>query len=111
MSRNVESLVVRKSAGLDTIYVYAATEEGNPHACSITIACYDQAWTAYFGGMGKPWRDFVMQAGADYLANALMRGVRSVARKAAIDHVDVYLQRIVAALKAHLRDEAQANKT
>jgi hypothetical protein len=66
---------------------------------SITVACYDMAWTAYFGAMGeRTIEQFVEQASTGYLVNKL-RGQYNQRLK----RVEKYCEQIVMTVQAALR--------
>lgn len=79
--------------GLDPIHVFwldVALGAGY-----VTIICFGQAWTAYFGAMsGKTIREFFASCDVDYIVTALKQGKREHA----------YLGRIIEAVRAALRE-------
>jgi hypothetical protein len=71
----------------------------------MTVACYDMAWTCYFGAMGERGiREFVISASAGYLANK-MRGQFSVRTKT---H-EKYREQVIETIKAALASRSQTN--
>ena len=63
----------------------------------ITIICWGEVWTSFWGAMsGQSVSEFFMNGGAEYLANRLLNGQRSTKAKR------VYLLRIVEAVKTAL---------
>ncbi len=98
-------LVIADAPGLDPIHVYA--EDQGAGQGSLLVRCWDRAWYAYWGGMGKQpdgsattVRQFVMWAGSDYTANCLIRGTRACITKQDVERRDMaYLIRIVEAIK------------
>ncbi len=88
---------------LDEIHVFWCDFE----SCkgSVTITCWGNAWTAYFGGMsGMTIREFFENAGVDYLVSKL--GISRVLARSKKN--DKYLGRIIDRVKAHLVQERGA---
>ena len=94
-----ESFDIPESAGLDRISVFL-TDYGVGRGM-VTLVCYGNAWSSYFGGMGeKRIEEFVRMAGRDYLVNKL--GISQVLAQRKRDLV--YLGRVIDAVKAELAD-------
>lgn len=67
---------------------------------SITVACYDMAWTAYFGAMGeRTIEQFVEQASTGYLVNKLTGQFNQRLKR-----VEKYREQIVMTIQAALRE-------
>lgn len=85
----VTKLVISEVERLDAVTVFV--EDFGFRACprkedpdyktgmgNITIKCYDESWTAYWGGMGpRTVGQFFAGCDADYLVNCLSRGINS----------------------------------
>jgi hypothetical protein len=97
----VKAFEITGAPRLDPIRAYL--QDLMPGQGRITIECYGAAWACYFAsiGSGRTIEQFVREAGADYLVNALdaARGTRGLVRERA------YLRRIVEAVQAELRQE------
>jgi hypothetical protein len=102
---NVSAFEIPEQDALDSICVYFTDYElGKGH---ITITCFGNAWTSYFGAMGeKTIREFVSEAGWDYLVNKL--GSSQVLKQN--KHAESYLTRIVKAVKAELNRSPAKDK-
>lgn len=101
--------------GLDPITVYV--DEFRPGASRMTVQCYAQAWTAYWGSHGhNPLEEFVISCNAGYIADGLKWGNNGLMLKRMEKLQYQYLVRIVQAiqecfrqaLKAELNAEAQS---
>lgn len=65
----------------------------------ITVECWGNAWSCYFGGMGtNTIRQFVASAGTDYLVNKLTGQLHKQTKRN-----EAYLRKIVDAVKAALQ--------
>lgn len=85
--------------GLDPIAVYV--EQFRPESSRMTVQCYAQAWTAYWGSHGsKGVESFVVGCHADYVADNLQYGTSGLMLKAREKHQREYLLRIVRAIQA-----------
>lgn len=86
--------------GMDTINVYwHDVGEGQGH---VTITCWGCAWTCYFNSMPeKTIRQFFAAADVDYLVTKL--GITQHLQQRKRDFV--YLEKIVTAVRNHLRQE------
>lgn len=94
----VESIEIAETPGLDPITVHWRNWE--PGRGSITILCYDMAWTAWFGAMsGNTIQQFVSRCDTDYLVTKL---VYAQFLKSTPAHKK-YLARIVEAIKSELK--------
>lgn len=71
----IEVLTIQDVPRLDPVRVMI--ENTAPSQGRITIECYGQAWSAYWGAMGEGCdvSDFVRHAGVDYIVNCLERGI------------------------------------
>lgn len=50
-------------------------EDLGPRTGRLTISCYGEAWTAYWGGMGeRPLIDFLLSCNVDYVSDKLFTG-------------------------------------
>lgn len=72
----VEKFVIKEIPGLDPLHVYL--EDHAPGKGTLTLRCYDKSWTSGWGAMGKETlREFILSSDNSYLANCLVRGIRS----------------------------------
>ena len=87
-------LFIPPADGLDGIHVFFIDRESS--VGYVTVICYGQAWTAFFGAMGgRTIREFFCEAGTDYLVNKMRRQKETKAELK-------YLSRIIDAVKAAL---------
>jgi hypothetical protein len=97
---NTEAIHIAETPGLDPIMVYFTNFE--PGKGMVTLVCFGNAWSAYFGGMGtgegEGIREFFLGAGTSYLVNKL--GISQVLKQA--KHYGKYLGRVIDAVKAEL---------
>lgn len=63
---------------LDPIALFVHVWPNTAHGCTLTAVCYDDAFTASFGAMGMPWRQFIAGADDDYLAGKLAGASRKI---------------------------------
>lgn len=85
---------------LDPVTVYV--EEFRPGASRITVQCYAQAWTAYWGSHGqKSVERFVFFCHPEYVADNLQWGTNGLMLKRYEKLQREYLLRIVRAMQAH----------
>ncbi len=98
----IKAFQVTDHAGLDPITVFY--QDFEPGKGQITITCYGEAWTAYWGAMGKGILQFFKMADQGYLVNRLL-GAQF--QKRTKGH-ETYLGRIVDAIKEELKDEVQS---
>jgi hypothetical protein len=76
---NVEQSIVKKllisdMKHMDTITVFL--EDLAERQGKITISCYKDSWTAYWGGIGKRTiAEFFLMCGEDYIASNLAPGI------------------------------------
>lgn len=97
----VDAMEIVGSEKLDPINVY--WEDFGDGRGQVTITCYGEAWTAYWGAMPEPTvREFFLKADDDYIANRLQG---SQFQKCTQGHL-TYLKRIVRAIKAELSTSA-----
>lgn len=92
-------LEIHSAPGLDTIHVYwLDLGVGQGH---VTITCFGNAWTAYFGAMGgRSVKKFFAGGCPDYLVNKLGYSQVLKSRKKDLE----YLERIVRAVQAALAE-------
>lgn len=84
-----------KAPALDPI-TYVLQDFG-PGQGKLIIECYGQAWSAFWGAMGKrSLRDFLKDCDVPYITNCLLRGAYLKQNKL---HA-AYLQRIVLVVQA-----------
>jgi hypothetical protein len=92
-----QRIVTGVGDGLDPIIVY--WHDVAEWSGYVTITCYGQAWTAYFGAMGgRTIREFFSDADVGYLTNKL--GITPLLRRRKSDLI--YLSRIIRAIKSTL---------
>lgn len=90
---------------LDPITVF--WEDFGPGKGQVTIYCFGQAWTSYWGGMGEDTiRSFFASAGNDYLVNKL--GYAQFLKQS--KQHEKYLSRICIAIKDELALPEGANQ-
>lgn len=92
---------------LDPVTAYL--DDIEPGKGTLTVRCWDRAWTCYWGGMGEGLSisQFLRTVDAGYVANCLVRGNRSViTNRAAERREEAYLLRIAEALIDAIRTEA-----
>lgn len=94
-------LLIENSAVVDPIRV-SLTKGGtgtNGDCGSITISCYGNAWTAYFGSIAKPIDEFVADVVTDdYLVSKLMRNRETKLNKNLLTAI---VREVKAAIKIH----------
>jgi hypothetical protein len=91
------------SKGIDPIEVYFRDEE--PGQGSITITCYGEAWTAWWGAIGgRTIDEFVAQCDADYLLGKLTPPRHTTKRQN--DHLRKIIERVLSVLAAMRTTEA-----
>ncbi len=89
--------------GLDPITVYI--ENYRPGASRMTVQCYAQAWTAYWGSHGPETtlEEFVCGSSDQYIADSLKWGNNGMVLKRLEKHHFEYLKRIASAVKDQFR--------
>jgi len=94
----VEAFVIEGAAGLDPVAVFwQDVEPGKGH---VTIHCYGEAWTAWWGAMGdRSIKQFFAHADDGYIVNRL---TGAQFQKHTKGH-EQYLTRIVRAIKDDLK--------
>lgn len=93
----VDSIRIEGAPALDPVTVFF--EDFEPHTGRVTVVCYGESWTAFFGSMhDETIRDFVKCAPVSYLANKLLPYPGKLKVKAEKEQYR-YLERIVAAIK------------
>lgn len=66
----VEAMVITGHQGLDPITVF--WQDYGPGSGQVTIYCYGEAWTSYWGGMGNRMiKEFFSDCDLDYLSKKL----------------------------------------
>jgi hypothetical protein len=96
----LEVTYVPQSPELDPITVFWQNFELGKGI--VTLTCYGDAWTAWFGAMGnRTIQQFVDSAGVDYLVNKLSPNHVRL-NQTQTKRQDQYLARIVKALKAEM---------
>lgn len=101
-SLTVESVEIYGIERLDPIDVY--WEDFGEQRGRVTITCWGEAWTAYWGAMGEATiREFFLRADDDYIARRL-QGAQF--QKHTAGHL-TYLKRIVRAIKQELSGATQ----
>lgn len=100
MSRlSVECNRIPERDGLDEITVFWL--DFAPGKGSVTVACYGEAWTAYFGAMNnQSIRQFFSSCDNGYLVNKL--GNTANLKQAHVKRHDAHLGRIVTAIRHYL---------
>ncbi len=94
---SVEAIHLTDLRGLDPVTVYWQNISSGKG--SVTILCYDMAWTAYFGAMSdRTIQQFFVDGDADYIVTKL---VYAQFLKSTNAH-KAYLGKIVRAIKEHL---------
>lgn len=92
-----ECLKIEPDSSLDTIHVFWLDVE--PGKGYVTIICFGQAWTAYFGGMGdRTIRQFFARADTDYMVTKM--GIAPHLKQSKRN--DAYLGRIIDAVRRNL---------
>lgn len=90
----VDAIEITDAPALDAIQVY--WEDFGQNRGRVTITCYGEAWTAYWGAMPEQTvREFFLKADVGYIANRL-QGAQF--QKKTSGHM-TYLKRIVRAVK------------
>jgi len=91
---------------LDPIAVYI--EEFSPTSSRMTVQCYAQAWTAYWGAHGERGvENFVITCSAEYVADNLTWGNNGLFTKAMEKRQATYLRRIVQAIQSEFRAQQE----
>lgn len=72
---HVERLLIEGIAGMDPLTVYL--EDLGPGCGKITVSCYDETWTHYWGSMGKGQdiRSFFLSCDLSYIVNKFSPGL------------------------------------
>lgn len=96
----INSIRIENVNHLDPVTVFF--ENFEPHSGRITVICYGQSWTAFFGSMSdRRIEDFVKDVPEDYLANKLLPYAGSLKVKQEKEMYK-YLMRIVNAIQSVL---------
>lgn len=64
-----ECFIIHDAPALDPLTVFL--REIGPRGGQVTIVCYGRAWSAYFGAMHSPLKQFLASLNADYLAGKM----------------------------------------
>lgn len=107
----LEKLIITDAPSLDPIHVY--TEDLGPGKGSLLVRCFDRAWYAYWGAMGKQKdgtpttvRQFVLSCDTGYITNNLVRGNRGRISSATHQaHDERYVERIAAAVQCAFKQQ------
>lgn len=95
---SARAIRITGAPGLDWIEVFWVDYE--PSRGSVTITCYGNAWTAYFGAMGgRDIRQFFAGSNTGYLVTKM--GISQVLKSRKKD--DAYLMKIIDAVKEAIR--------
>lgn len=81
LALQTEAFRVEGIANLDPISVFVHVWPEAAHGCTLTAVCYGDCFTASFGSMGRPWREFIRGTSTEYLGNALAGAGRAGRRK------------------------------
>lgn len=93
-----------KPQGIDPVTVYV--EQYGPRSSRMTVQCYAQAWTGYWGSHGDAGLEhFFMTSGSDYLSGGLEWGTNGLRLKRLEKHQNDYLQRIIRAIQQHFSEQ------
>lgn len=96
----VSRLYIEEVSGLDPVTVLL--ENFAAGVGRITIICWGEVWTSFWGGMnGDSVEKFFLRCGSEYLADNLSAGNKRTKAKTA------YLLRIIEAVKAGLVVESE----
>lgn len=99
----VECQRIYNIPGLDMIHAFWM--DVAPGAGYVTVICYGQAWTAYFGAMsGRTIRGFFADCDTDYMVSAM--GIRPMLKKSKRN--EAYLGTIIDAVKLALKETPDA---
>lgn len=72
----VTKLVLSELERLDPVTIIL--EDLGPRAGRLTVTCWGQSWTSYWGGMGdRTVAEFVQSCNVDYVLNCLDGGIQS----------------------------------
>lgn len=93
----LNGIIVSDADRLDPVTViFRDIEPGKGY---LIVACYNQAWTAYWGGMsGKTVREFVAGCHAEYVASNLTWNMN--VKKAEMAYVQRVAQAVIDACRA-----------
>lgn len=92
---NVDCFCISDAKALDPITVFL--NDNGDKSGMITIVCYGQAWSAYFGSMGCGLNEFLRSVSTDYLAGKMELPKSK-------KHEIAYLHRIVDAVLLAIKD-------
>lgn len=106
----IKKILITDAPALDPVSVYI--EDLCKGAGQITISCYGNSWTAYWGNMGKDVATFFILSGDDYLVRCLSSVRPTAMKKQPLElSSDAYLLRIIRAVKQGLKDLAELKET
>ncbi len=71
----VKSIKVSELDSLDSIEILIS--EYGEGAADVTIKCYGESWTSYWGSMGGNVKEFFTRTNVSYLVNCFERGIRA----------------------------------
>lgn len=92
---------------LDPVTVFV--EQLGESKSRITVQCYAQAWTAYWGSHGDcTVEEFITSCHAEYVADNLSWGWNGLLLKATQKLQREYLIRIVQAIQQHFKEKQNA---
>lgn len=96
-----ETLYLTEVKALDPITaVFIDKGEGRGR---IIIECFGDCWSAYWGSMGMPLKEFFIKCGSDYLENAFIGRFHKMTKPQ-----KSYLCRIIEAVQQSLTNPAKA---
>lgn len=100
--------IIPSDHSLDPLTVFWS--DFNPGRGQITVTCYGQAWTAYFGGMGsdRTIRQFVAECSPEYLAGKLIPTKRQWLKITGLHNMERWLAKIVRAIQDELKSESES---
>lgn len=105
--RAVRVLRLSELDRLDPVTVFLE-DRGNGRGL-LVISCYGKAWSAYWGAMGSPLRQFVASVSPDYLLDRLDSSELTTLKQYRKTNAD-YLLRIVEAVQAGIRADLKRAK-
>jgi len=92
---------ITDAKGLDPIHVFWI--DSGPGQGYVTIICYGEAWSAYFGGMGdRTIKEFFAAADTGYMVSkmGITRSLKSGKK------YDTYLGRVIEAVREAVKEHA-----
>lgn len=91
-TQTVTKLVISDMPNLDPITVFL--EDLEPRKGKATITCYNESWTAYWGGMGdKTIAEFILSCNEDYLVGNFSEQIEfnRIDLEAMVDHAKKHI--------------------